>query len=87
MQLSVVPDTGITNVLLRSSVNYNFRQKLMGLLYFQIRSTFNFCLVIPILFPSGKATFTPKSATSSKNWHFRLQFSYPSFNILKDDVV
>lgn len=31
MQLSAVPDTGIRNVLLRSSVNYNLRQKLIGL--------------------------------------------------------
>lgn len=74
IQLSVVPETGITNVLFKSSVNYNLRQKLIGLLYFQFKSTFNFCLVIPILFPYGNDTLTPKSATSSKNWNLRLQF-------------
>lgn len=87
MQLSAVPDTGMMNVLLRSSVNYNFKQKLIGLLYFQFKSTFNFCRVMPILLPSGNDTFTPKSATSSKNWNFKLQFSYPSFNILNEDTV
>ena len=74
MQLSAVPETGIVKVLFMSSVNYSFKQKLIGLLNFQLKSIFNFCLVIPIFKPSGKDNLTPIFATSSKNWHFRLQF-------------
>jgi hypothetical protein len=74
MQLSDVPDIGIVKTRLRSSTNYSLRQKLIGLWYFQESYTFNFCLVIPMLLPSGKNNLTPKSATSSINWYLRLQF-------------
>lgn len=87
IQLSVVPETGITKLLFISSVNYNFKQKLMGLLNDQIRSTLSFCLVIPTLGPYGKCNFTFIPATSSTNWYFKLQFSYPSLIILKDEWV
>lgn len=87
MQLSVVPETGMTKVRFKSSMNYSFKQKLIGFEYFQTISTFNFCLVIPILEPSGKTTLGFKLATSSKNWHLRLTFSYPSLIILNEEVV
>jgi len=74
IQLSVVPETGITKVLFISSTNSSLRQKLMGLLNFQLNCTLSFCLVIPMLGPSGKLTFTLIPATSSTNWHLRLQF-------------
>jgi hypothetical protein len=63
----VVPEIGITNVLFISSINSNLRQKLIGLLNFHDRSIFNFCLVIPILFPYGKDNLTLIPATSSTN--------------------
>lgn len=46
-----MPETGIVKVRFMSSVNSNFRQKLMGLLNFQLRSTLIFCLVIPMFKP------------------------------------
>ena len=49
--MSVVPDTGMVKVLFMSSVNSNLRQKLMGLLNFQLSSTLIFCLVMPMLRP------------------------------------
>jgi hypothetical protein len=87
MQLSAVPEIGIVKFRFKSSINYNFKQKLIGLLNFQVKSIFNFCFVIPIFNPYGKCIFTPILATSSMNWHFKLQFSYPSFIILKLEVV
>lgn len=75
IQLSAVPETGMVKVRFMSSVNYSFRQKLIGLLNFQLRSILIFCLVMPMFSPSGKSSFTPMLATSSRNWHFRLQFS------------
>jgi hypothetical protein len=67
MQLSAVPETGILKVLFISSVNYNFKQKLMGLLNLHVKSTLIFCFVIPIFSPSGKVSLTPILATSSIN--------------------
>lgn len=67
MQLSAVPEIGMMKLLFKSSINYNFRQKLIGLWYFHTKSTLSFCLVIPIFVPSGKTTLTPRSATSSIN--------------------
>jgi hypothetical protein len=87
MQLSAVPETGMLNVRFMSSVNSSLRQKLIGLLNFQVKSTLIFCFVIPIFKPSGKLSLTPIFATSSINWHFKLQFSYPSLRTLKLEVV
>lgn len=67
MQLSAVPETGILKVLFMSSVNYSFKQKLIGLLNFHDRSTLIFCFVMPMFKPYGKLSLTPMLATSSIN--------------------